>query len=148
MINIRDVREQSVLDWATIVFRRSAGINTNFDLEKIAMKAVDRDGKDLLAVIVISDLVDGERLEMSVASVDPTFLTKKVLFDCFNFCFNICGVKRIYTQVIGENEKALEFNKRLGFKEIVVLPEYTRNAAGEMKDNHVFIMAKNECRWI
>jgi hypothetical protein len=39
-------------------------------------------------------------------------------------------------------------NKRLGFTELAVLPDFVVKTTGEVTDNHVFTMTKNECKWL
>lgn len=42
---------------------------------------------------------------------------------CFGYIFDALGVNYVYGLVPGDNEKAIKFNKRLGFTEKVALPE-------------------------
>ncbi len=148
MICIRDVQDERLYDWVHAVFRDKINLEVKFDPKKCATKAIDRDKEELLAVVVFHDYLPNHRMEMSIASVSPKWATRKVLFDCFNYCFNICKVNRIYTQVMASNQEALEMNRRLGFKELEALPEFTQDLSGDLHDCHVFTMNKNECRWI
>lgn len=148
MIHVRDQQDQRFLDWVRVNFRETIGLDVNFDKNTCLTKAIDRDKKELLAVVVFHDFIPGHRMEMSIASADPKWCNRKVLFNCFDYCFNICEVNRIYTQVMGNNPKALEMNKRLGFREMAVLPGFTVDIDGKAHDNHVFSMNKKECRWI
>lgn len=148
MIHIRNQQDQRFYDWVRHVFREQLNMNVDFDAEKCVTKAIDKDGEELLAVVVFHDMLEGVRMEMSIASLSPEWCKRRVLFDCFDFCFNICGVQRIYTQVMGSNEKALELNKRLGFQLNTVLPGFQQDIDGNILDNHVFTMTKDECRWI
>jgi len=148
MIRIIDQQDQIFLDFVRSNIRQNVGLDVNYKQETCKTKAIDRDGEELLAVVVFHDFIPGHRMELSIAAKSPKWGTKKVLFNCFDYCFNICEVNRIYTQVLGNNTKALEFNKRLGFEEIAILPEFTQDIYGKAQDNHVFTMTKKECRWI
>lgn len=147
MINIRPTKDQGVLLWAQKYLYEHQRLPTSFDPNKCQWIAID-DGKDLLAVIIFHDYYYPARIEMSIASKSPRFCTRKVLSYCFNFCFNIAKVERVYTQVCGNNAKALEWNKRLGFKETAVLPDFTIDLDDKIHDNHVFTMTKKECNWL
>jgi RimJ/RimL family protein N-acetyltransferase len=122
-------------------------VNTIFDPYKSHLISMD-DGADILGVVVLFNYSPPATIEMSIVTESPKWCTRKVLFHCFNYCFNIANVKRIYTQVKGDNRIALEMNRRLGFKEMAVLPDNVVTVDGEVSDNHIFSMTKNECKWL
>jgi RimJ/RimL family protein N-acetyltransferase len=109
--------------------------------------AID-DGKDLLGVVVFHNYQPPATIEISIITVSNKWCTKSVLLSCFDYCFNIAKVKRIYTQVCASNHVAINMNKRLGFTELAVLPDFVVKTTGEVTDNHVFTMTKNECKWL
>lgn len=148
MIYVRNTQDQRLLDFSKIVFRDQVNMDINFKREECITKAVDEDGQELLAVIIFHDYIDRLRMEMSIAAVSPKWCNRRVLFECFDFCFNICGVQRIYTQVMGPNEQALSLNKRLGFELIADLPDFQKDIDGNALNNQVFTMTKEQCRWI
>ena len=102
----------------------------------------------MLGVVVFYNHVPKVRLEMALIGLSPKWLTKKVIVNCFDYCFNVVKVNRLYTQVTGNNTHALEINKRLGLKELAILPDYVADMNGVMQDNHVFSMTKEECKWL
>ena len=150
MIYVRDLPDQALLNWAARIFQDQCNIDALFTLDggKCQVKAVDRDGEELLAAVLFHDYIPGVRMEMSIASVSPKWCNRRVLFECFNYCFNICDIKRIYTQVHGNNEVAKAMNKRLGFNLLAVLPEFQKTRDGEIVETTVFTMTKDQCRWI
>lgn len=151
MVNIRKLQCQEFLDWAAMVFYYEDGLVTNFKIESCHVIGVDMevDGKlELIAVIIFHNFLLPHKMEISIATKSPKWCTRRVLFECFDYCFNIAKINRIYTQVMASNKKALDMNRRLGFEEVAVLPEFTPDAEDKLHDNHVFTMTREQCRWI
>lgn len=82
-------------------------------------------------------------IEMSIASIDPRWCTRRILFHAFNYPFNQLNVKRITVLVDSENQPVRAFDERLGF-----IYEGTLKEANPNGDAALYRMLKSECRWI
>jgi RimJ/RimL family protein N-acetyltransferase len=145
-MSLVDSQDPRLIEWAKPHFER-ANVDTSFSVGSCKMKAVYNKDQ-LLAVVFFHNYVPGLRIEMSIASASPRWASKQVLTKCFEYCFNECNIERIYTQVMGSNTKALEMNKKLGFKEVAVLPQFCLDVHRRLQDTHIFSMTKNECKWL
>lgn len=147
MINIRDVQDERIVRWAQNRLREDLGLNVYFDPATSTTLTIDND-EELFAVVVFTNYQPPATIEMSIYSQDRRWCSRKVLKECFRYCFETLGVRRIYTQVKSDNKKALDMNKRLGFEEIAVLPEQIVDMAGNVLDNHIFTMTRENCKWL
>ncbi len=102
--------------------------------------ATTRAGKPVGAVLYIN--YRGSSVEMACAGEDG-WLTPGHLRGLFGFPFQQMGVWTVLTMVKRTNKTAREFNRRLGFTELCVIP-------GETKDEDAFLhsMTRPQCRWI
>jgi len=82
-------------------------------------------------------------IEMSIATIDPRWCTRKVLEQCFTYPFIQLGVKRITTLVDATNQPVRAFNERIGF-----VHEATLRDALHDGDAALFRMLPEECKWI
>ena len=147
MIYVREMQDIGLVKWAQEKLSKDLNQKIFFDANDCHVMAVD-DGKDLLAVILFYNMVLPAKIEMAIVSNSPKWCTRNVLYQMANFCFNVCKVKRIYTQVCASNSKALAMNRRLGLRETAVLPESIVKLDGTMEDNHIFTMTESECKWV
>lgn len=145
-MNIINSKDPRLIEWARPYFE-SANVDTSFTADSCSMKAIE-DGNNLLAVVFFHNYIPGARIEMSIASASPKWASKEVLTNCFEYCFNECNIERIYTQVMGSNAKALKMNRKLGFKEVAVLPQFCLDVHRRLEDTHIFTMKRNECKWL
>lgn len=103
--------------------------------------AAHRGGKLLGGVIYQG--YTGASIQAHIASFDPHWLTRDMLWMIFHYPFEQLGVKKIFGQVGAHNAKALEFDRKLGFKEEAriadVYPE------GDMV---LLSMHKADCRFL
>ena len=74
--------------------------------------------KEWLAGGVVFTNYTEESIAMHSAGFQPAWVTRDMLWVCFDYPFNQLGVKRIFGQVPEDNEVALKFNTHLGFKVI------------------------------
>jgi RimJ/RimL family protein N-acetyltransferase len=101
------------------------------------------EGGKLRAGVVYSDF-NGVNLCMHVAS-DGTkrWLRREYLRACFDYPFNVAGVRRV-TGLVGEgNAEARKFDEHLGFKLETVL--WGAHPTGNMM---VYVMWRDMCRWL
>jgi RimJ/RimL family protein N-acetyltransferase len=74
-------------------------------------------GNTRLGGIIYSGFT-GESIAAHSASWDPHWINRDMIFMCFDYPFNQLGVKRMFGQVPEDNQQALEFNKKMGFKPV------------------------------
>jgi RimJ/RimL family protein N-acetyltransferase len=103
---------------------------------------LERDG-ELVAGVLYEDY-NGANVVMHVAS-DGTgqWLTAEYLRTCFEYPFGQLGCKHVTGIVPSNNDKALTFDRRLGFEVEAVL-------AGAHPDGDLIVlhMKREKCRWI
>ena len=83
--------------------------------------------------------------EMHVASQDEGkfWLNKEFLYKAFWYPFVACNRQVVIAKVNSRDKNVLEFDKKLGFKEIGRIP----NAYPE-SEMVILAMQKSECRWL
>lgn len=59
-----------------------------------------------------------ESINIHVGAKSPTWINRDMLWITFDYPFRQLGVKRIFGQVPENNEHALAFNEKLGFKRV------------------------------
>lgn len=147
MLHARFVKDLSLLELAQNRIREDLKLNTYFDPYTSLCMAIDN-SVELYAIVIFHNYQVNATIETSIVSFNKKWFSKSMCFQFFNYCFNIAKVKRIYTQVCASNHVALDMNKRLGFKEMAVLPDFVLKTNGEITDNHIFSMTKDECKWL
>lgn len=82
-------------------------------------------------------------IAMHVAGFCDDWLSKDLLWIGFHYPFVQLGVERIFGQVPESNVRALEFDLRLGFKELIRID-------GVFPDGGlvVVVMERGECKWL
>lgn len=100
------------------------------------------DGK--LVSAVVFEHFTGNNVFMHVAVDDPSKVSRHDLKVAFAYPFLALGCQRVSGLVRVDNEKAKEFDERLGFREEGVM----RSMAADGTDMIMYGMLKSECRWI
>ena len=101
---------------------------------------LEEDGELIAGVMV--DAWNGASACMHVAG-DGNWLNREFLFACFDYVFNQLGLNVVIGVVPGDNDKALRFDKHLGFREVARIPE------GHPRGDLVILtMRKEECRFL
>lgn len=90
---------------------------------------------------VLYDQYNGRSICMHVAIEKP--VTRSYTRACFEYPFNQLKVEKVLGLVDSTNEKALRFDKHLGFVE-----EARIAGAGKTGDLVILTMTKAQCRWI
>lgn len=67
---------------------------------------------------VIFNSFNHESIQIHSASWDPHWIDRDMLFVTFDYPFNQLGVKRLFGLVPADNEHALSFNRKVGFKDV------------------------------
>ena len=98
-------------------------------------------GKIIAGVVYHNYRLNG--LEMSIATEDKHWASRRTLKAFFAYPFNQLNCERVTALVLEDNLKSRDMVNRLGFKKEGVL----RNAM-QGKDIHIYGMLKDECKWI
>lgn len=86
----------------------------------------------------------GKTCQMHVINLTEAYTPKALLFGAFDYPFNYLGVEKIIAIVNSLNTRAMNYDKKLGFTEVVRL-EGMHDDGGDLV---VFEMNKADCRWI
>lgn len=86
----------------------------------------------------------GKTCQMHMVNLKGGYTPKGLLFGAFDFPFNYCGLEKTFGIVNSLNERAMEYDQKLGFKEAVRFPGMHADGG----DLVVFEMDKADCRWI
>ncbi|TAH36529.1 MAG: N-acetyltransferase [Alphaproteobacteria bacterium] len=98
---------------------------------------------DKLIAGVIFNHYYGTDIQATIASISPYWASRKILGKIFSYPFLQLQCQRITAQTRENNSEAIDFLKRLGFKQEGVLRQWYGNEAAL-----VFGMIKSECIWI
>lgn len=127
--------DREVAEWVRQQLRMSGGFG-----ECVAMGIVADD--QLIAGVVYHNWRP-PGIEMSIASLNPRWCNRRILYHLFNYPFNQLGVARITGLVDSSNKSARDFDERLGF-----VHEGTLRKAHPNDDAEIYGMLREECRWI
>ena len=86
----------------------------------------------------------GKTCQMHVVNLTTSYTPKGVLFGAFDYPFNYCGLEKVFGIVNSKNERAMQYDQKLGFKEAVRF----NGVHDDGGDLVVFEMNKADCRWI
>jgi RimJ/RimL family protein N-acetyltransferase len=86
----------------------------------------------------------GKTCQMHVINLVDSYTPKGLLFAAFDYPFNYLGVEKITAIVNSLNTRAMNYDKKLGFTEVVRL-EGMHDDGGDLV---VLEMNKVDCRWI
>jgi RimJ/RimL family protein N-acetyltransferase len=125
-------------DLAKIVSREAGGYY-NPDCDRSIVRTAD---DETILGGVIYQSYNTASIVMSVAGFTPNWLTRDLLWAAFDYPFNQLGCERVFSLINENNTKSLEFNRKLGFKEVTRIP-------GMFLDGAAIITAMEEtdCRW-
>jgi hypothetical protein len=98
---------------------------------------------DDIAVAVGYNAFIGRSCCMHTVVQRPDLLNRRMVLCAFQYPFTVCNCEAVLALVDSTNAAALNFDTRLGFKEIARIP----NGGGE-GDLIVLQMLRSECRWL
>ena len=117
-------------------------LDVKFDpSQSVCFSTIDSSGQ-ILGVAVFSRFMP-YNVELSVASITPTLLTRGLVEVVFHYAFITAKKRRITAVIEDGNINAIKMDKRLGFIEEGRL----KNWYGD-KDGIILRMLREECRWI
>jgi RimJ/RimL family protein N-acetyltransferase len=131
-----EVREAPPEHYGWIAERAKMFIAPNFR----AIEAVDN-GR-ILGMVGYDSWTDNA-CNMHVA-LDSRYATRPLLREAFKVVFDRLGKGVVFGAVRSDNPHALDFDKRLGFRELTVL----RDAHAKGVHIHVLEMRRENCRWL
>ena len=97
---------------------------------------------ELLGGVVYKDFTR-ESIAMHVAGFDPRWINKEMLWKAFDYPFVQLGCKTVFGPVPSYNTQALEFDRKLGFSQVAIVPGVFPGG-----DLVVLAMKREDCRWL
>jgi len=109
---------------------------------KSALGELNDNGTPKWAVIYDHYEEDGS-IQLHIAIGNPKYVTRQAISAVFEYAFYQLGVKKVLGIINSENDSALTFDLRLGFKlEYIIEDVYKR---GNM---YILSMTREQCRWL
>lgn len=99
---------------------------------------------DEIVGAMLGDSWSHTSVNVHVGLVDPMCLKHKMLEEFCYYVFVTCGKEQMIGVVPATNEKALKFDKHIGFKEVVRIPDGFDHGV----DYVVMTYLKSECKYI
>jgi RimJ/RimL family protein N-acetyltransferase len=100
------------------------------------------EGGRLLGGVIFTGFT-GASIGLHVAGFDPNWINRDMLWVTFSYPFEQLGVKKITGTIHSGNQKAILFNRKLGFVEEARLADIFPDG-----DLIVMSMRKDDCRWL
>lgn len=101
------------------------------------------DGRRVLACALFEDNT-GVSMACHVAIEHGHVPIRKLVTAAFHYAFVQAGVEKLIGIVNSTNKKALQFDYKLGFEPVAVLPRMYADHG----DAVIFVMEREKCRWI
>lgn len=87
-------------------------------------------GNKLIGGVVFHNYYPNEGVvEMSAASIDPLWLSRKMIRSMFNYAFGVLGCQMVVLRVSENNSQMLNISNRFGFKGYLIPRLRGRNEA-------------------
>ena len=94
------------------------------------------------AVVAFDNILDKSCM-MHTASIVPNWISKDLLWACFDYPFNILKVKVILATVASTNKEALKIDRHLGFVDKAYIEDAHLDG-----DLVILAMRRENCRWL
>ena len=117
----------------------AAGVPFNPQVDRVIARVR---GGELLGGVIFNGYT-GASIGLHMAGFDPHWVNRDLLWVVFNYSFVQLGCKVVFGQVPETNVKALEADKRLGFKEVTRVEDVFPDGA-----LIVLAMRREDCRWL
>lgn len=104
---------------------------------------ISRSHDDKLLGGVIFQQFTGASITIHVAAFDPHWINPDMLWITFHYPFEQLKVKKIFGQVPQDNSRALEFDRKLGFKVETIIRDVYPDG-----DMVLLSMYREDCRWL
>lgn len=99
-------------------------------------------GDKLMGGVVYSNYTQAS-LEMTVAGLHPNWLTRALLFVCFDYPFNQLHCRKVFSRINAKNERSIQLCGHLGFRVEAVLNDVFIDS-----DLLIFSLYKRDCRFL
>lgn len=107
------------------------------------MTCIGQVTRGTLRAVVGYDHFTGKCCQMHIAGTGRTWMTRELLYAAFDYPFRELGFNVVLGIVDSGNPEGLEFNRRIGFREV------HRVVNGHPDgDLVIFEMQKADCRWL
>jgi RimJ/RimL family protein N-acetyltransferase len=130
-----------VVNDLSAAYQISAAVDFIFNPHSDVCIARIEDG-ELWGGVIYTDYTRAS-IGLHVAGFRPDWVNKAMLWVCFDYPFNQLKVKKLFGQVPAHNLKALEFDRKLGFKEEARVKDVYPEG-----DLVVLAMYRDDCRWL
>ena len=97
---------------------------------------------EVKAVVAFDNIAD-KSCEMHTAAIVPNWISKDLLWACFDYPFNILKVKVILATVASSNTEALKLDRHLGFVDKAYIEDAHIDG-----DLIILAMRRENCRWL
>lgn len=97
---------------------------------------------EIKAVVAYDNILDKSCM-MHTAAIVPNWISKDLLWACFDYPFNILKVKVILAAVSSNNEEALKLDRHLGFVDKAYIEDAHMDG-----DLVILAMRRENCRWL
>lgn len=121
------------------IIGEAAGVQFNTRCDQVIARVVDN---ELLGGVVYSGYT-GHSIAMHVAGFDPRWISRDLIWTCFDYPFSQLQVKKIFAPTPSSNKLAHDMNLRWGFTRPVIVEDVFEDG-----DLIVLSMYAHECRWL
>lgn len=97
---------------------------------------------EVKAVVAFDNILD-KSCQMHTAAIVPNWISKDLLWACFDYPFNILKVKVILASVASTNTEALKLDRHLGFLDKACIEDAHIDG-----DLIILAMRRENCRWL
>ena len=97
---------------------------------------------EVKAVVAFDNILD-KSCQMHTAAIVPNWISKDLLWACFDYPFNILKVKVIIATVASTNKEALKLDRHLGFVDKAYIED--AHIDGDLV---ILAMRRENCRWL
>jgi len=97
---------------------------------------------EVKAVVAFDNILD-KSCQMHTAAIVPNWISKDLLWACFDYPFNILKVKVIIATVASTNKEALKLDRHLGFVDKAYIED--AHIDGDLV---ILAMRREDCRWL
>jgi len=97
---------------------------------------------EVKAVVAYDNVLDKSCL-MHTAAIVPNWISKDLLWACFDYPFNKLGLSVILASVSSNNEEALKLDRHLGFVDKAYIED--AHIDGDLV---ILAMRRENCRWL
>jgi RimJ/RimL family protein N-acetyltransferase len=97
---------------------------------------------EVKAVVAFDNILD-KSCEMHTAAIVPNWISRDLLWACFDYPFNILKVKVILATVASTNKEALKLDRHLGFVDKAYIED--AHIDGDLV---ILAMRRENCQWL